>query len=102
MSCDDLTLADMQDGEEDDRESGRAPANRMPAPKRSGTTWTEADYRAAGYGTIKLRLPLDVLALLDQYADEADVSRAEIVDALVRGGAPDVSRVEAAKNKRAR
>lgn len=67
---------------------------------RSGTTWTEADYRARGYGSVKLRLPLDVLALLDQYASEADVSRAEIVDALVRGGAPDASRVQAARNKR--
>lgn len=70
--------------------------------KRSGTTWTEADYRARGYGTVKLRLPLDALALLDQYAALADVSRAEIVDALIRQGAPPVARVLAAKNKRER
>lgn len=67
--------------------------------KRSGTTWTEADYLARGYGTVKLRLPLDALALLDQYANEADVSRAEIVDALVRSGAPDRKRVQATKKK---
>lgn len=54
---------------------------------RSGTAWTEADYRARGYGSVKLRLPLDALELLDQYASDAGVSRAEIVDALVRGGA---------------
>lgn len=50
----------------------------------SGTAWTEADYAAKNYGSIKLRLPLDALAQLAELADERDVSRAEVVDSLIR------------------
>lgn len=36
---------------------------------RSGTTWSEKHYRAAGYGTVKLRLPLEVLGHLNELAE---------------------------------
>lgn len=63
---------------------------------RSGTVWTEADYRAKGYGTVKLRLPLDTLERITSVAETNGISRAEVVDAAIqrpesgtrRAGAP--------------
>ncbi|UOF77331.1 orf omegA-bindinG-regulatory protein compleX [Caudoviricetes sp.] len=52
--------------------------------KRSGTVWTEADYRARGYGTVKLRLPLDTLEMLAREAHDSGLSRAELVDEMIR------------------
>lgn len=54
--------------------------------RTSGTTWTEADYRAAGYGTIKLRLPLATLEMLTTKSDETERTRADLVDEMIRKG----------------
>jgi hypothetical protein len=63
------------------RSNGAAKA----APKRKpGRSLTEAERTTLGYGTIKLRLPLDALAQLAELSDEGDASRAEIVDSLIR------------------
>lgn len=66
------------------RGNGAAKAAPKRAPGPSGTAWAESDYAAKGYGTIKLRLPLDALEQLAELADEGEASRAEIVDSLIR------------------
>lgn len=51
----------------------------MPKAKRknaSGTTWTDADYAAHGYVTVKLRLQRDVAEAFSAEADALGVSRA--------------------------
>jgi len=53
---------------------------------RSGTKWTEAQYRAAGYHQIKVRLPLDTIEILISAAESAGVSRSEYLDGLIRAG----------------
>lgn len=55
-----------------------------PAPSRSGTTWGDREYAAAGYGRITLRLPLDALDMLQAIADDMGESRAVAVDTLIR------------------
>jgi hypothetical protein len=57
-----------------------------PKPTRSGTTWGEADYAKAGYGTVKLRLPRRTLDRLTQLAETRGVSRAALVEQLVDKG----------------
>lgn len=63
---------------------------------RSGTPWSEADYRAHGYHQLKVRLPLDAIHLLDCLAEtvseqleqregiERTVSRGELLDTIIR------------------
>jgi hypothetical protein len=46
---------------------------------RSGTTWTDADYAAAGYGRIGLRLPNDELELLDVLARFTGANRSQVI-----------------------
>jgi hypothetical protein len=74
---------------------------------RSGTVWTEADYRAHGYHQVKVRLPLDAIDLLDRLVEaiddeedrrdegEDETSRAAVIDALIRC-APEVGELAAA------
>lgn len=50
---------------------------------RSGTTWSEQDYAAAGYGTLKLRLKRSVLERLEQLAEARGVTRAKLIEQLV-------------------
>jgi len=50
---------------------------------RSGTTWTEEDYKKKGYGTIKLRLREAVLEKLDRAAALNGGSRQLVVEALI-------------------
>lgn len=59
-----------------------------PRPTRSGTQWSDADYAAKGYGSIKLRLPLDALEMLATKAEREGCSRAQLVDAAVRAYKP--------------
>jgi hypothetical protein len=79
------------------RAKGAAPA--APRPRSaSGPNISEARRRELGYGTIKLRLPLDVLAILEEESERSDLSRAELVDSAIRlfcksdGGKPAVHR----------
>ena len=52
----------------------------MPKAKKktnaSGTVWTDADYAAHGYVTVKLRLPGDVANSFIEEAERLGVSRA--------------------------
>jgi hypothetical protein len=62
----------------------RTEAGKTPAPKRrSGRNLTEAERKANGYGTIKLRLPSETITLIGIMADDAGLSRAEYVHELV-------------------
>jgi hypothetical protein len=54
---------------------------------RSGTQWSETAYAEAGYGRLNLRLPQGVLDLLGKIADERGISRAALVEELVRKAA---------------
>jgi len=56
-----------------------------PKPRsRSGPNLTEARRRELGYGSIKVRLPLDVLKLLAEESERSGWSRAELLDACIR------------------
>ena len=68
------------------RTTGAAQAAAVPARRKStsGSILTEERRRELGYGSIKLRLPLDVLAMLQAESDESGYSRAELVDAAIR------------------
>jgi hypothetical protein len=52
----------------------------------SGAVWSEQQYAARGYRSIKLRLPSAVVDLLDAEAKRSRESRAATVERLVRGG----------------
>ena len=50
---------------------------------RSGTAWTEADYAAKGYKTIKLRLQPETIETLDRESARSKQSRQSLVDEAV-------------------
>ncbi|HWA29072.1 MAG TPA: hypothetical protein VG734_25705 [Lacunisphaera sp.] len=67
------------------RTNGAAPVKAAPRPRpRSGTNITESRRRELGYGSIKVRLPLDALAILAAEAERSGYTRAEILDACIR------------------
>lgn len=45
--------------------------------------WSEADYKAAGYITVKLRLPPDVGKALTALTEMSSVGRAELISQLI-------------------
>lgn len=51
----------------------------------SGTTWSDEDYAAAGYGRITLRLPQADLDKLDEIARATGRARAAVVAEWIRG-----------------
>ena len=54
----------------------------QPKKNRSGTKWSEADYRRAGWHQVKVRLGIDTIAMLDELsADYA--SRGECLAAII-------------------
>lgn len=58
------------------------PAKKKPPTNRSGTTWTEADYEARGYHTIKARLKSDGFEALAREAERRQITRAQTISAL--------------------
>jgi len=50
---------------------------------RSGTKWTEADYRAAGYFTLKVRLPRGLKGRIEKLAAGDGVSVAKWLETWV-------------------
>lgn len=58
--------------------------------KKKTTGWTDADYEAAGIGSIRLRIPLWALERLQLLAAKADINRGEVV---IRMIAAEYSRV---------
>jgi hypothetical protein len=56
---------------------------KVTAKRRPGRSLTEAERKANGYGTIKLRLPAETITLIGILADEQGLSRAEYVHELV-------------------
>lgn len=51
---------------------------------RSGTVWTDADYEAAGYGRLTLRLREETLAALEALAARWECTRTAAVERLVQ------------------
>jgi len=51
---------------------------------RNAYQWTEADYAAKGVGSIKLRLPIPVLSQLVDLAHNANVTRQEMIESLIK------------------
>jgi len=52
---------------------------------RSGTQWTDADYAAAGYGRLSLRLDQRTLTRISKLAEKLGVSRAEVIRRMAWG-----------------
>lgn len=81
------SIADQQDGAEDDTHNPlRAADHRMRQAKpksRSGRNLTDAERAANGYGRITLRLPAETIMLIGILADDAGLTRAQYVHDLV-------------------
>ena len=54
-----------------------------PKSYRSGTQWDEADYRAKGWVSLKVRISELAKLRLDELAEAAGTSKAEVVEDLI-------------------
>ena len=56
---------------------------RKPKPRASGATIPEAERAARGQGRLTLRLPVDVLAILERESERSGYTRSELVETAI-------------------